>query len=150
MIPLVHFFLPLSVRLISASSARLPPSPLLSARMMIVTYFSVTMIIIDQKIRLSTPIDVQLVGNQRVMAGEGLAEGVDRRRADVAEDDADRADDELVQRALGVAVRAVLRGFGYGAASRGDVHVLRFRPDRLRTRIPCAASDDPRSRTRAP
>ena len=55
MIPLVHFFLPPSVRLISASSARLPPSPLLSARMMIVTYFSVTMIIIDQKIRLSTP-----------------------------------------------------------------------------------------------
>ena len=53
--PLVHFFLPPSVRLISASKARLPPSPLLSARMMIVTYFRVTMIIIDQKIRLRTP-----------------------------------------------------------------------------------------------
>ena len=50
MIPLVHFFLPPSVRLISASRARLPPSPLLSARMMIMTYFSVTTIIIDQKI----------------------------------------------------------------------------------------------------
>jgi hypothetical protein len=53
--PLVHFFFPDSVRLISARSARLPPSPLLSARMMMLTYFSVTMIIIDQKIRLSTP-----------------------------------------------------------------------------------------------
>ena len=53
--PLVQRFLPPSVRLMSASSARLPPSPLLSARMMIVTYFSVTMIIIDQKMRLSTP-----------------------------------------------------------------------------------------------
>ena len=39
----------------SASSARLPPSPLLSARMMMVTYFSVTTIIIDQNIRLITP-----------------------------------------------------------------------------------------------
>jgi hypothetical protein len=47
--------LPPVERLISASSARLPPSPLLSARMMMVTYFSVTTIIIDQKIRLSTP-----------------------------------------------------------------------------------------------
>ena len=55
---------------------------------------------------------MQLVGDQRVVAGEGLAEGVDRRRADIAVDDADRADDELVQRALGVAVRSVLRGFG--------------------------------------
>ena len=53
--PAVHRFLSLVERLISASRARLPPSPLLSARMMIVTYFSVTMIIIDQKIRLSTP-----------------------------------------------------------------------------------------------
>ena len=41
--------------LISASSARLPPSPLLSARMITVTYFSVTMIIIDQNIRLTMP-----------------------------------------------------------------------------------------------
>ena len=41
--------------LTSASSARLPPSPLLSARMMIDTYFTVTTIIIDQNIRLTTP-----------------------------------------------------------------------------------------------
>ena len=40
---------------ISARSARLPPSPRLSARVMMATYFSVTTIIIDQKIKLSTP-----------------------------------------------------------------------------------------------
>ena len=56
------------------------------------TYLIVTTIIIDQKIRLSTPkISVAPLG-QRMMAGEGLAEGVDRAGADVAEDDADRAD----------------------------------------------------------
>ena len=55
--PAVQRLLPPSdvLRLIRASKARLPPSPLLSARMMTVTYFSVTTIIIDQKIRLSTP-----------------------------------------------------------------------------------------------
>ena len=42
-------------RWISASSARLPPSPLLSARMMIETYLTVTIIISDQNIRLMTP-----------------------------------------------------------------------------------------------
>ena len=41
--------------LTKASKARLPPSPLLSARMMIVTYLKVTTIIIDQNIRLTTP-----------------------------------------------------------------------------------------------
>ena len=46
------------------------------------------------------------------------------------------ADD--VEDDLRVTVRRVLRGFGYGAACRGDVHVLVIRPDRLRTRIPCA------------
>ena len=45
-------------------------------------------------------------GDQRVMAREGLAERVDRRGTDIAEHDADRADRELVQRALRVAVRA--------------------------------------------
>ncbi len=53
-IPLAHFFFPLIVRLMSARSARLPPSPLLSARMITLTYFSVTTIIIDQKIIEST------------------------------------------------------------------------------------------------
>ena len=53
--PAVQRFFSEVERLIRASSARLPPSPLLSARMMMVTYFSVTMIIIDQKIRLRMP-----------------------------------------------------------------------------------------------
>ena len=60
-------------------------------------------------------------GDQRVMAGEGLAEGVDRRGADVAEDDADRADRELVQRALGMAVRS---GLAAASASAPPVAVM--------------------------
>src|ERR1044072_3975784 len=58
MMPAVHRrLLPPSddLRLINASRARLPPSPLLSARMITVTYLIATTIIIDQKIRLSTP-----------------------------------------------------------------------------------------------
>ena len=47
--------LPFESRLSSASSARLPPSPLLSARMISIAYLNVTTIIIDQKTRLSTP-----------------------------------------------------------------------------------------------
>ncbi len=43
------------LREMRASKARLPPSPLLSARIRMVTYFKVTTIIIDQKMRLSTP-----------------------------------------------------------------------------------------------
>ena len=43
------------LRLISASSARLPPSPLLSAAMTISTYFSVTISKNAQNTRLSTP-----------------------------------------------------------------------------------------------
>ena len=39
----------------SAVSARMPPSPLLSARMISVTYFNVTTITSDQKITDSTP-----------------------------------------------------------------------------------------------
>ena len=49
-------------REIKASKARLPPSPLLSARMMIMTYFTVTTSIIDQKIRLSTPMMLASLG----------------------------------------------------------------------------------------
>ncbi len=40
----------------SAASARVPPSPLLSARMMVVTYFKVTTIRSAQKIIDSDPI----------------------------------------------------------------------------------------------
>jgi hypothetical protein len=37
---------------------------------------------------------------------------------------------------LRVAVRNVLRRFGDGASSRGDVHIVMVRLDRLRLRIP--------------
>ena len=47
--------------------------------------------------------------------------------------------DELVQRPLGVAVRSLVRRLGFGASGRGDAHVMKFKPDRLRTRIPIAA-----------
>ena len=40
--------------------------------------------------------DMQLVDQQRVVPGERFAECVDGRRADVAEDDADGTDGELV------------------------------------------------------
>ena len=53
--PLAHLRVSVVERLISARSASEPPSPLLSARMMMVTYLRLTMIIIDQKIRLRTP-----------------------------------------------------------------------------------------------
>jgi len=44
-----------SARWVSAMSAMVPPSPLLSARTRISTYFSVTMMISDQRISDSTP-----------------------------------------------------------------------------------------------
>ena len=46
---------PLSCRCTSASSASTPPSPSLSARMMMTTYFSVTEIVSAQKMSDSTP-----------------------------------------------------------------------------------------------
>ena len=68
---------------------------------------------------------------ERVLAGEGLAERVDRRGADVAEDDADGADRQLVQRsAVRMAVAdmrvAALRAFGFGRAGPGVAHVFVF------------------------
>ncbi len=53
---------------------------------------------------------MQLVHAERVVPGKRLAEGVDRRRTDVAEDDADGADGQLGQRALGVPVRRLQAG----------------------------------------
>ena len=138
--PAVHLRLPLSVlRLIRASRARLPPSPLLSARMMTVTYLSVTTIIIDQKIRLSTPKISSAPCGELVMAGEGLAEGVDRAGADVAEDDADRADGELDEAGLGmVPGRSVGGLLGGGAVAHRSgtetSHFLSLCPGRPRRR----------------
>ena len=71
-----------------ASSDRLPPSPRLSARMMIATYFTETRIVMVQNTSESTPSTV--AGDRdRMMAGEGFLEGVERTRADIAEHDAD-------------------------------------------------------------
>ena len=61
---------------------------------------------------------MQGVGGELVMPGESFAEGVDRRSADVAEDDADRAHGKLRQRALGMAVRAFLGNLGHAACHR--------------------------------
>ena len=44
-----------TMRVTSASRARLPPSPLLSARIMKARYFTVTTAVTDQKISDSTP-----------------------------------------------------------------------------------------------
>ena len=66
-------------------------------------------------------------GTQRVVAGEGLAEGVDRAGADIAEDDADRADRQLGERALGMAVAAVVRSLGTAPRGCGDVHAVKLR-----------------------
>ncbi len=44
-----------AIRRISAASASTPPSPWLSARMMIVTYFTETIRVIDQKTSEITP-----------------------------------------------------------------------------------------------
>src|SRR6185295_17699051 len=83
--------------------------------------------------------DVELVDLELVVAGKGLAEGIDRRRADIAVDDADGADDELVDRTARMTMRGVLRSLTSGTPSGGNVHLVLVRPDRLRTRIPCAA-----------
>ncbi len=96
------------LREISASSASVPPSPLLSARMMTVTYLSVTTSIIDQNIRLSAPRMCGLSSASEMMAGEGFAERVERAGADIAEDDADRAHREL-QHALLAMMMAIAR-----------------------------------------
>jgi hypothetical protein len=50
-----QFSLPFTEESASASSAMIPPSPLLSARMISVTYFNVTTIISAQKIAESPP-----------------------------------------------------------------------------------------------
>ena len=77
--------------------------------MMTVTYFSVTIIIIDQNIRLTMPIDMQLIERQWMVPGEGIAHGIERAGADIAEDDANRANCEFEHAAV-VAVVGVRRG----------------------------------------
>jgi hypothetical protein len=78
----------------AAVSARTPPSPRLSARMMIATYFTVTTRISDQNTSESTPSTLPAIGLEAVRRAECLLHRVQRARADVAEHHADRADHE--------------------------------------------------------
>ncbi len=61
------------------------------------TYFTVTTIIIVQKISETTPKMWSAVDRQRVRADEHLLHRIERAGADVAEHDADRADGELAE-----------------------------------------------------
>jgi hypothetical protein len=80
-----------SRRCASASSARMPPSPSLSARIMTTTYLSVTEIASAQKMSDSTPrIAAGAVRSGRL---QRQFECVDRARADIAVHDAGHADD---------------------------------------------------------
>ena len=72
-------------RCASAASARVPPSPLLSARMMISTYLTVTTRISAQKIIDSEPITATWLGKPAFGGQHGGAQCVKRRGADVAE-----------------------------------------------------------------
>ena len=79
---------------------------------------------------------MELVGRQRMVARKGLAEGVDRRRADIAEDDPDGADRQLVERALGMAMRSVMRRRSASAPPVAVMLMLmKFNPDRRPTPI---------------
>ena len=85
---------------ISASSARIPPSPSLSARMMKKMYLTVTTIVSAHTISESTPKTFSGVGGTaatRRPAGidaEALLHRVERARPDVAVDDAERRERE--------------------------------------------------------
>ena len=97
--------------------------------MMIATYLTVTTIIIDQNIRLMTPMMCAWSSAQLVMPGEGLAERVERAGADIAEHDADRADRQLDDPVIAVAMR-VRRGrdvFASGRFGGGRLSRLRSR-----------------------
>ena len=64
-----------------------PPSPLLSARRISVTYLSVTMMVSVQNIRGQDPVDVLASG--QVSVRKDFLERVERARTDIAVDDAD-------------------------------------------------------------
>ena len=80
----------------SSVSARMPPSPRLSARRMNTMYLIDTTRMSDQRISEHAPMTLPGVDRDAV-ALEGLAEGVQRTRTDVAEHDAERADREQGQ-----------------------------------------------------
>ena len=72
----------------------IPPSPSLSARMMNVTYLTETISVIAQKIERDDAVDLLAPGLEAVLGREDGPQRVERARPDVAEDDADRAEDD--------------------------------------------------------
>ena len=78
----------------SAISARMPPSPRLSARMTKTRYLSEMTMISDQKISESTPRTFSGVAATPCVHVKALAQRVERAGADVAVDDAERAQRE--------------------------------------------------------
>ena len=96
-----------SARVASAVSESVPPSPLLSARNRISTYFSVTVTISAHTISDSTPSTTSRVTDV-VVAGRNrrLAKGVKRAGADVAVDDADAAERQSARKLGGASLPA--------------------------------------------
>ena len=78
----------------------MPPSPLLSARMMRITYLSDTTIISAQKIVDNAAQDVCRVERDAVVGVESFLGRVERARADVAVDDAERGQRQACERLL--------------------------------------------------
>ena len=78
----------------SASSARMPPSPRLSARMTIVRYLNVTTKLSDQKMSERMPRTFGSSTGKPVRPAEALLQRVERAGADVAVDDAQRPEGE--------------------------------------------------------
>ena len=90
----------------SAVSARMPPSPWLSARSTNGQVLDEMTSISDQKISESTPRTLSCVGGDRSAGREALADRVERTGADVAVDDAQRGkrDGEEIPATLWVTV----------------------------------------------
>ena len=86
----------------STTSERMPPSPLLSARIRKTTYLSVTMRISAQISSEATP---RTAARRSPPADDhrmqGFAHGIERAGADVAEDDADRGEGQFERRLRG-------------------------------------------------
>src|SRR5215467_10844149 len=85
---------PFVIRSTSDNSARIPPSPSLSARRTRTTYLSDTIAISAQKMREMIP-RTSTVGRGRMASGaQRDGKGIERARPDIAEHDADRSERE--------------------------------------------------------
>src|SRR5438128_11902110 len=76
------------------SSARIPPSPSLSARRTRTTYLSDTIIISAQKISETMPSTSEAVGSAWPVGPKRDGQRIERARADIAEHDPDRGERE--------------------------------------------------------